>query len=56
MPMIYVADKTVALLGKMLEHFRKNSDNVPSRVIKADVIHVALEEYAKKLSLKTKDR
>jgi hypothetical protein len=54
--MIYVADRTVALLGEMVEHFKKNSVNVPSRVIKADVIHIALEEYAQKLGLKTKYR
>lgn len=53
--MIYVADKTVDLIERIVRHFRKNTDNVPSRVVKADVIHVALEEYAKKFDLKTKE-
>lgn len=55
MPMIYVADKTVDLIDTIVKHFRKNTDNLPSRVIKADVIHVALEEYSKRLGLKTKE-
>jgi len=55
MPMIYIADKTVDLIDKIMKHFMKNTNNMPSRVVKADVIHVALEEYAKKIGLKNKE-
>jgi len=53
MPMVYVSKGTLRLLNDLLEYLQKNT-NVPSRVLKADVIHAALEEYAKKLGLKVK--
>ena len=49
--MIYVAEKTLRIIEEILEHLRKNT-NTPGRVLKTDVIHVALEEYAKKLGLR----
>lgn len=51
LPMIYVSEKTVRLIEKMIEHLRKNA-NTPGRILKTDVIHVALEDYAKKLGLR----
>jgi hypothetical protein len=41
------------LLNDLLEHLQKNA-STPSRVLKADVIHAALEEYAKKAGMKVK--
>lgn len=49
--MIYVSEKTLRIIKEILEHFRRNP-STPGRVLKADVIHVALEEYARKLGLK----
>jgi hypothetical protein len=51
MPMIYVSDKTEKLLEKIIEYFRKNT-NTPGRILKADAVHAAIEEYAKKLGVK----
>jgi len=51
--MIYVSGKTVHLIEELIEHLRRNA-NIPGRILKTDVIHVALEEYAKKLGLKVK--
>ena len=53
MPMVYVSRSTLRLLNELLEHLQKNT-SVPSRVLKADVIHAALEEYAKKVRMKVK--
>lgn len=50
MPMIYVSEKTARLIEKVIEHLRKNV-NTPGRILKTDVIHVALEGYAKRLGL-----
>lgn len=49
--MIYVSKETARLLDKILEHLRKNTD-APGRILKTDVISIALDEYAKKLGLK----
>jgi hypothetical protein len=51
--MVYVSQSTLRLLKDLLEHLQKNT-SVPSRVLKADVIHAALEEYAKKVGMKVK--
>lgn len=53
MPMVYVSKKTLGLLETVFEHVQRNT-SAPSRVVKADVINIALEEYAKKLGLKVK--
>jgi len=53
MPMMYVSKKTVALVDKIVKHLQ-STNNLPSRIVKADVFQVALEEYAKKLGLRTK--
>ena len=55
MPMIYVTDKTNGIIKKLIKELQKNTNNLPSRIVKADVIHVALVEYAKKLGLKMGD-
>jgi len=51
MPMVYISKRTLIMLDDILEYLKENTE-VPSRVLKADVIQVALEEYAKKLGLK----
>jgi len=51
MPMVYVSRNTQRLLNEILEHLQKNA-SAPSRVLKADLIHAALEEYAKKVRVK----
>jgi len=48
--MVYVSERTFQLIRKILEYLRKNA-NTPGRILKTDVIHVALEEYAKKLKV-----
>ncbi|MDH5782584.1 MAG: hypothetical protein OEZ35_02815 [Candidatus Bathyarchaeota archaeon] len=53
MPMVYVSERTLELIELVFEHLRKNID-APSRVVKADVIHIAIDEYARKLGLKEK--
>lgn len=53
MPMVYVSEKTTQLIKELTEHLRKNS-NTPGRILKTDVIHAALEEYARKLGLRGK--
>jgi hypothetical protein len=53
MPMIYVSKKTVDLVDNIVKHLQ-STNNLPSRIVKADVFQVALEEYAKKLGLRTK--
>jgi len=50
MPMIYVSDKTKILLDKVIETLRKNT-NTPARILKADAIHVAVEDYARKIGV-----
>ena len=53
MPMVYVSDNAERLLKDLMEHLDKNK-TAPSRVLKADVIQAALEEYSKKVGLKVK--
>jgi len=53
MPMVYVSERTLELIEQVFDHLRKNT-SAPSRVMKADVIHVAIDEYAKTLGLKEK--
>jgi hypothetical protein len=49
--MIYVSEKTFQIIEQVVEYLRKKIDS-PGRIMKTDVIHVALEEYAKKLGLR----
>jgi len=51
--MVYISQRSLRLLNDLLENLQKNT-SVPSRVLKADVIHAALEEYAKKVGVKVK--
>ena len=51
--MVYVSERTLELIEWVFEHLRENT-NAPSRVVKADVIHVAIDGYARKLGLKEK--
>ncbi len=51
MPMIYVSSKTKILIDKITEALRKNT-NTPARILKADAVHAAIEEYAKKIGAK----
>ena len=48
MPMIYVSKKTVDLIDEIMNHFIENKKS-PARFVKADIVHAAIEEYAKKL-------
>jgi len=51
MPMVYVSKRTLELIEQVFEHLRKNTA-APSRIMKADVIHTALDEYVRKMGLK----
>lgn len=53
MPMVYISKDTLKILNTVLEHLQKNT-GPPSRILKADVIHAALEEYAKIMGIKVK--
>ena len=53
MPMVYVSERTLELIKRVFDYLCKNT-SAPSRVLKADVIHVAIDEYAQKLGLKEK--
>jgi hypothetical protein len=53
MPMVYVSKSTFRLLNELLEHLKQNT-SAPSRVLKTDVLHTALQEYAKKVGMKVK--
>lgn len=50
MPMVYVSERTERLIEELIKYLLKNA-NTPGRILKTDVIHAALEEYAKKLGL-----
>lgn len=52
MPMIYVTDETEKLIDTIVATLKKGVNNMPSRIVKADVVHVAVSEYAKKLGMK----
>jgi len=49
--MIYVSKETDSLIEKVIEHLRKNA-NTPGRILKTDVIHIAIEDYAKRLDVR----
>jgi len=53
MPMVYISKKSIKLLNELLGYLRKNT-SAPGRVLKADVIHAALEDYAQKLGVRVK--
>jgi hypothetical protein len=53
MPMVYISKDTLKILNALVEHIQRNT-SPPSRVLKADVIHAALEEYAKTIGIKVK--
>lgn len=50
MPMVYVSKETSELMDRILK-FLQEKTRGPGRVLKADVIHQAIEEYAEKLGL-----
>lgn len=51
MPMVYVSKETMNLIERITSHFRENT-SAPSRILKTDVVHAALDDYAKKLGVK----
>jgi len=53
MPMIYISESALRLLNELLEHLKQNT-SAPSRVLKTDVVYIALKEYAKKVGAKVK--
>lgn len=53
MPMVYISKDTLKILNAVVEHLQKNT-GPPSRILKADVIHAALEEYAKIIGVKVR--
>lgn len=53
MPMVYISRETVKILNSVVEHLQKNT-GPPSRILKADVIHTALKEYAKTIGARVK--
>ncbi|MEM3771450.1 MAG: hypothetical protein QXW80_03955 [Candidatus Micrarchaeia archaeon] len=53
MPMVYISKDTLKILNAVVEYLQKNT-GPPSRILKADVIHAALEEYAKIIGIKVK--
>ncbi|MEM1558117.1 MAG: hypothetical protein QXG12_05950 [Thermoproteota archaeon] len=50
MPMIYVSEKTYKLLEELINMLRKDVKS-SVRLIKSDIIHEALKEYARKLGV-----
>jgi len=54
MPMIYVTKETADLISEIMERLRNpvGRTDVPTRIIQADIIHVAIETYARKLRVK----
>lgn len=52
-PMIYISKNTLKILKEIMEYLQKHT-SPPSRILKADVIHAALEEYAKIIGVKIK--
>ena len=53
MPMVYISKSTFKLLDEIVEYLQKNA-KPPNRILKADVIRIALEEYANKIGVKVK--
>lgn len=54
MPMIYVTRETLDLISRIMERLRNpgGKTEVPTRIVQADIIHAAIEAYAKKLGVK----
>jgi len=54
MPMIYVTKETLDLISKIMDHLRnpEGKGEVPTRIVQADIIHAAIETYARKLKVK----
>ena len=54
MPMIYATKETVDLISKIMERLRnpEGKTEVPTRIVQADIVHAAIETYAKKLRVK----
>jgi len=50
MPMIYISDRTARLLEELVNRLKKDMGS-PIRIVKSDVIHEALKEYARKLGV-----
>lgn len=50
MPMIYVSEKTYKLLEELISILRKDVKS-SVRLVKSDIIHEALKDYAKKLGV-----
>lgn len=48
--MIYVSNETARLLGELVNHLKKSMGG-SVRLVKSDIIHEALKEYAKKLGV-----
>lgn len=53
MPMVYISKDTLKILDAVVQHLQKNT-SPPSRILKADVLQAALEEYAKNIGIKVK--
>jgi hypothetical protein len=53
MPMVYISKDALKILNTIVEYLQKNT-GPPSRILKADVIHAALEEYSKHIGAKVK--
>lgn len=53
MPMIYVTENTLKLIRRIMNRLEnpKEKTDVPTRIVQADIIHVAVKNYAKKLNL-----
>lgn len=51
--MVYISKDALKILNAVMEHLQRNT-SPPSRVLKADVIHAALQEYAKMMGIKVK--
>lgn len=47
--MVYVSNKTLAQIDRIHRRLRKIADG-PGRIVKADIMGIAIEEYAAKLN------
>jgi len=54
MPMIYVTEETQDLISRIMERLRDpgGKTEVPTRIVRVDIIHAAIEAYARKLGVK----
>jgi len=50
MPMIYISSKTSRLLEELINHLGKGMKG-SVRLVKSDIIHEALKEYARKIGV-----